>query len=173
MTRPEPRPLLSDEATMTSFTRASSLLFVRALKQSTRPVAALLPAFSCRSSLCGQFCRIQECREYPRVHPRTVISPSTPRALLMAVFSRGRCRFRDDAGYHFRLFRETTAYPGAALCPAVAPGLPRWRVRAVIQGGHNAGDTALVGGALQRRAPIGTLALFAGAIFAMDGRGSG
>lgn len=119
---------------MTTFARAFRLLFVRALKQATRPVAALLPSFFMPFFFfVVNSAGFQKLVNLPGFESDSYLSFYAPVALLMAVFFTS-----GDAGFEMMLDITSGYFEKLLLAPVpryaiLLPRIAAMAVRAMIQ----------------------------------------
>lgn len=159
---------------MISFSRAFSLLFVRALKQATRPVAALLPSFFMPFFFfVVNSAGFRSVAQIPGFAEENYLSFYAPVALMMAVFFTS-----GEAGFEMMLDKSSGYFEKLLLAPIpryaiLLPRIAAMAVRAILQ------STIMllllfVFGAPYRAGVVGTLLLFGlVALFAMGWSGVG
>lgn len=159
---------------MTSFTRAFGLLFVRALKQTTRPLAALLPSFFMPFFFfVVNSAGFQSVAKLPGFTEGNYLAFYAPVALMMAVFfTSGDAGFEmmlDISSGYFEKLLLTPVHRYALLLPRIAAMAVRSLIQATIMLA-----LLLIFGAPYRAGITGTVLLFAlVAIFAMGWSGVG
>jgi ABC-2 type transport system permease protein len=159
---------------MTSFRRSFNLLFVRALKQATRPMAALLPSFFMPFFFfVVNSAGFRTVAKIPGFGETSYIAFYAPVALLMAVFFTS-----GDAGFEMMLDITSGYFEKLLLTPVpryalLLPRIVAMAVRAVLQAIIVLVLLRLFG-APYHAGLLGTLALFGlVAVFAMGWSGVG
>jgi ABC-2 type transport system permease protein len=159
---------------MISFTRAFNLLFIRALKQSTRPIAALLPSFFMPFFFfVVNSAGFRSVARLPGFTGGNYLAFYAPVALLMSVFFTS-----GDAGFEMMLDITSGYFEKLLLTPVpryalLLPRIAAMAVRAVVQAIIML-LLLLVFGAPYRAGFVGTLLLMGlVAIFAMGWSGIG